>query len=432
MDPDNVKGIPEDAENVIRLSEPVMQEYGYARFCYPEEREKISQLGYRTINLGRNADGSIESRKIHIPQKYLIPLSRTKDEKLVGWSNYVIQEAGRRFDHLKILCRRAGWNQTKQDLDELLHLARQSYYLAVIKKDKHEIPVGSGALVNLGDDIFWISMILVHPEVRRQGIAASLLYHCLLNARVEGKNRVVGLDATPEGKMLYIQLGFEKSFSILRCSVPTHLYNTEITEISLEPCKRFDSIRDYLHQKGFEEREILFRSFLRLSGGCFIARHNKKITGFVMSRPGALKPYVGPLIADDENIAKRLLAKILEYWKQRNIEQILMDVPSGRLKIKPSGNGKGDPEFELPFPIEEGFLRGSQVLRTFDRMYQLISTDNHSAVFDFLTDNIARKNETASLLAESEKNYTKTKIYQEKEKNKMLRYQYAICGPEFS
>ena len=410
-----------------------MRNYGYVRFCYPEERVKIIQHGYRTIILGRNKDGSIESRKILIPEKYLIPLSRAKDKKLTGWESYDIMEAGNRFESLKILCKRAGWNQTEQDLNELLHLARHSYYLAYIGVDKYEIPLGSGALVDLGDEISWISMILVHPEVRRQGIAASLFYHCLHNARAGGKNRILGLDATPEGKMLYIQMGFEKSFSIFRCSVPTHLYDTETTEILLEPINHFDCIRDYLQQRGFEERETLFRSLIKLSeGGCFVFRKNKQITGFVMSRPGALKPYAGPLVADDEKTAKRLLAKVLEYWNQRDIEQILMDVPAIWLNIKPSGNSKVDPEFELPFPIKEGFLRGSQVLRTFDRMYQLISSENLSVVFDFLSDSITQKDEINRLLSESEKNYTKTKNYLEKEKNEMLRYQYAIGGPEFS
>ena len=433
MKPGRENKISKEQKNEIRLSETSMRDFGYSRFCYPEEMEKILKNGYRTISLGKSAGGSMESRKIFIPQQYLIPLSRVKSEKLVYRSNYELEEVGDRFDHLKILSRRAGWNQTELDLEELLWLARDSYYLAITHVDDHRIPLGSGALVNLGDDISWISMILVHEEVRRQGIAASLLYRCILSARVEKKNRIVGLDATPEGKLLYIQMGFEKSFSILRCSVPTHLYDTETTEISPEPLDHFDSIRQYLHQRGFNEREKLFRSLMKLSeGGCFIFRKNKQITGFVMSRPGALKPYAGPLIADDENTAKRLLAKVLEYWNHRDTEQILIDVPAGRLNIKPSGNSKVGPEFKLPFPIREGFLRGSLVLRTFDRMYQLISSENHSVVFDFLTDNISRKDEIDSLIRESEKNFTRTKAYLEKEKNEMSRYQYAIGGPEFS
>jgi GNAT superfamily N-acetyltransferase len=433
MKRDRKKKISKDQKDEIRLTGTTMRDYGYTRFCYPEEMEKIIRNGYRTISLGKNPGGSMESRKIFISQQYLIPLSRLKSEKLVHRSNFDIEEVGDRFDHLKILSKRAGWNQTERDLDELMRLARHSYYLASTHADDHSIPLGSGALVNLGDRISWISMILVHEEVRRQGIAASLLYRCILNARVEKKNRIVGLDATPEGKKLYIQMGFEKSFSILRCSVPTHPYDTEKTEISPESLDHFESIRDYLHQRGFEERETLFRSLMKLSeGGCFFFLENKQVTGFVMSRPGALKPYAGPLIADDEKTAKRLLAKVLEYWNQQDIEQILMDVPAVRLNIKPSGNSKVDPEFEIPFPIKEGFLRGSLVLRTFDRMYQLISSENHSAVLDFLADNITRKDEIVSLLAESEKNFTRTKAYLEKERNEMSRYQYAIGGPEFS
>ncbi len=433
MKPDRNKGVPKDQMDEIHLIEESLLEFGYARFCYPEEKEEIINHGYRTVSLGKNADGSVEFRKIFMPQKYLISLFRSKEKKLVHQENYHIEEIGVRSDALKVLCKRAGWNQTEQDLDELLHLSGHSYYMAKMRVEEVEIPLGSGALVNLGDHISWISMILVHPEVRRQGIAASLMYHCLRSATPEGVQRIVGLDATPYGKNLYIQMGFEKSFSIGRCSVSTDLAHSDITGISTEPCNHFDTIRDYLHQRGFENRDLLFRSLLRLSEGrSFVARDNKKIKGLVMSRPGALKPYIGPIIADNENVAKRLLAEVLEYWKKKQIEQVLMDVPFERLNRGLAESAETGPVNELPFMIENGFLKGSHMLRIFDRMYQLISRENKTAVFNYLSENFPRETEIANMLERSENNYSITRAYLQKEKDEMLRYQYAIGGPEFS
>jgi GNAT superfamily N-acetyltransferase len=408
------KKASKNEEDLIRITESNIEEYGFVRFCYPEEKEKILQQGYRMVNFGFNTDGSNESRKILIPQKYLIPLSRVKPGNLVNRPNYGIMEVGDQFGQLKLLSKRAGWNQTDQDLIELKNLAGRSYYLASILENDHEIPLGSGAVIYPGEDISWISMILVHEEVRRQGIAASLMFHCLLSARAEGKYRVIGLDATPKGKTLYIQTGFKKSFSIWRCLVPTKLVSRNIGEFSSESCNDIDTIRDYLLQKGFGEREKLFRSLLNISGGSnIITRKGSRITGLVLSRPGARRPYVGPLIADDEKEAERLLFKVLNYWKKQNIEQVFMDVPSIRLLTGTNGNDNDDAELISPFIINDGFLRGGKVLRTFDRMYHLVSLENKKAVLDFFTSNFAHENEILNLLERSEKSFTKTESYLE-------------------
>ena len=433
MDPGSYQNDRKFNLKEVLLSGANMSDYGYARFCYPEEKENILELGYRVINMGRKTDGSTEFQKILIPEKYLILLSRQKDQKLARLANFYIDKVGDRIDHLKILSKRAGWNQTEKDLEILIQMARHSYYLAKIIKNEKKISLGSGALVNLGENIYWISMILVHAEVRRQGIAASLLYHCLQRARSIGNDRIIGLDATPGGKKLYDFLGFERSFSIWRCSVPTHLRYKSLTGISIEPFFRFDFIINYLHQKGFEGRDILFNSLLKVSkGGCFVARSKKYIAGLVMSRPGALRPYVGPLIADNDDVAEMLVGKVLEYWKGLRIDRLFIDVPSPKLNTLPPEGNEGESTYEPSYQVESGFLKGSKVLRKFDRMYHLVSEKNQVSIFNFLKNDFSKGEKITKILEDSRKSYGYTLAYVEKEKNELLRYQYAICGPEFS
>jgi len=425
--------IPEEQHDSIHLYDLNMGDYGFVRFYYPEEKEKIIQQGYRVINFGKNTQGATDFLKIIIPEKYLISLSINKEEKLIAWPDYKIETVGNRFDQLRILSKRAGWNQTEQDLEVLMSLSGTSYYLAVLTVEDHPISLGSGALINLGEAISWISMILVHEEVRRQGIAASLLYRCLLDARTDDKNMVIGLDATPEGKTLYVQMGFEKSFSVWRCMVPTDLYCQEKNEFSVERCINFEEVLNYLNRKGFGEREKLFRAMGELAGdGCFIHRRNDQIAGLVMNRSGARKAYIGPLIAEDERIAKGLLAKSLDYWKDRQIESVLIDIPSDRLL---AGSGRKDDRGEdlmVPAAIKGGFLNGGEVLRTFDRMYHLVSRENQTVIFNFFSEYSPHRQGTAQLIEQSVKNYDQTRSYLEKEKNEILKYQYAIGGPEFS
>jgi GNAT superfamily N-acetyltransferase len=433
MEPASLHPDHQSAEKQLNLSASNMSEFGYARFCYVEEKEKILRLGFRMIDLGRHADGSPEFLKILIPEKYLYLLSRERDRKLNRLADFYLEGVGDEIDHLKILSKRAGWNQTEKDLEILIQMAKHSYYLAKIKTNEKNIPLGSGALVNLGENISWISMILVHAEVRRQGIAACLLYHCLQKARTKGKSRIVGLDATPGGKKLYDLLGFEKSFSIRRCKVPVHISYPNSPGISLEPFFRYDSISDFLYQRGFKGRDNVFRSLLKVSkGGCFIARSKKAVAGLVMSRPGALKPYVGPLIADNEEVAAMLLGKALLHWKDQGIDQVLIDVPSTKLKKLSSENKDGSSKGDIPVLVEDGFLKGSYVLRKFDRMYHLVSEKNQESIFNFLKNDFSKEDKIANMLDESEKSYGNTMAYVEKEKNELLRYQYAIGGPEFS
>jgi ribosomal protein S18 acetylase RimI-like enzyme len=409
-----------------------MSEYGFARFCYPEEKTEILEQGFRVIPMGRKRDGSEEFLKIRIPGKYLLLLSAHKEKKLPAFENFYIAEQEKWSGHIKILSKRAGWNQTDEDLGLLARMARESSFLAKIRHNRIEIPLGSGALINIGENISWISMILVHEEVRRQGIAASLMFHCLHHARLAAKNRIIGLDATPAGKKLYEQLGFEKSFSICRCLVPTNISFQRFQGTTLEAFDQFDSIENYLHQRGFGDRDVLFRSLLdRSGGGCFLARKKGSVTGFIMSRSGAVKPYAGPLIADSDEDATMLLGKILEHWKSRKADQLFIDVPYSKFIILPPHDDR-ESRTELPWPVENGFLRGGTVLRIFDRMYHVVSERNQEAIFNFLKQNFADKDEIAGMLDKSGKSYGKTMAYIDKERKEMLRFQYGIGGPEYS
>jgi GNAT superfamily N-acetyltransferase len=346
------------ANGEIWLDNHNMSEYGFARFCYPEEKAGILERGYRFIPMGRKRDGSEEFLKIRIPGKYLLLLSAQKEKKLPVFENFYIADQEEQSGHIKILSKRAGWNQTDEDLGLLARMARESSFLAKIRLNGIEIPLGSGALINIGENISWISMILVHEEVRRQGIAASLMFHCLFHARLAAKNRIIGLDATPAGRKLYEQLGFVKSFTICRCLVPTNISFQLLQETTVEPFDQYDSIENYLHHRGFGDRDRLFRSLLEISGGgCFLARKKGSVTGFVMSRSGAMKPYAGPLIADSDEDAAMLLGKVLEHWRYRNADQLFIDVPYSKFSMLPSDDDREPRTNELQYQVENGFLR---------------------------------------------------------------------------
>lgn len=151
-----------------------------------------------------------------------------------------------------------------------------------------------------------------------------------------------------------------------------------------------------------------------------------------MNRSGSRKPYIGPLIADDESIAKGLFTKSLDYWKKQQIENVLVDIPADRLLAGSDRMDNRNTDFTLPAAIKGGFLSRGEVLRTFDRMYHLVSRENQSVIYDFFTGYFPHLKGIGQMLEHSVKYYARSRDYLEKEKNEILRYQYAIGGPEFS
>ncbi len=436
MDNDLNNTNDQSKEPDILLGEENMDKYGFVRFYYPEELGLADTLWHRLVSGISQKTSANPETEILIPDHYLIPLSKNPSQKISRWENFSIDDVKDMIEPMKLLCKRAGWNQTENDLKKILFLAENANFLAKVHVNGHKIPLGSGAVLTIGKNLNWISMILVHPEVRRQGIASALMYCCLKFSRLNNLNRIVGLDATPQGKKLYDLLGFQDAYVIWRCSVSTHIKLTDIPGVSIQPLTSYFTIKNYLIKRGFNNRHRLFSVLLKIgSGKCFIAKINDHIEGLVMSRPGAILPFVGPLIADDEDIAAVLFTEILAYWKDHNENEVLMDIPavffnsSSKNRISEK-NGKKD-----PFPGQHTILQDLKFRRNFIRMYHLVSHENKDKFYDFLSyeyPDDKMKNDILKIVINSHKHYNETFEYMEKERNALIRYMHASGGPEFS
>ncbi|MCX6597168.1 MAG: GNAT family N-acetyltransferase [Acidobacteria bacterium] len=102
------------------------------------------------------------------------------------------------------LCRAAGWNQLEADWRRIL----QQGDATVAEQDG--IVIGSVAVLHY-PQWDWVAMLLVSPDARGRGVGTLLLSHAL-----SASGRVVGLDATPEGRRVYLKHGFVDDFEIRR------------------------------------------------------------------------------------------------------------------------------------------------------------------------------------------------------------------------
>ena len=412
-------------EKTIHLSIDTMSMYGFACFHYKEEPLLENNFWLREIVLSAGEEN--KPQQIKIPKKLLVEISH--EDKIVNSKNYKIDSNSAAVKPIKLLSERAGWNQTLADLDIINAHAENGYRLATYSHENQEIPLGSGLSLPVSDDMSWIGMILVHPELRRQGIARSIMNSCLEYARLIQNKSIVGLDATPQGKQVYDSLGFKDSYKIWRSDISTDFENDPVSMANPEPLE-LERIRKYLNRINNTERyqivELLeslpgTKNIMVVSGGT--------VCGFVMSRPGRIKPFIGPLIADSNNIAISLLNHVLKHWKSMGHAHAFIDVPEyhiGERSIFTNEDDQSNSPKKSQFSINP--------LRSFVRMYQLIS---ESELEDNLQKSLPRRQagmseETNIALKKAIDSYEKTLTYMEKEKRDIIPSMYAIGGPEMS
>ncbi len=102
----------------------------------------------------------------------------------------------------------AGWNQNVADWKFMLG-AGHGFGLRTDGKWE-----ASSLVLPLGDRLAWISMVLVTKARRRGGVGTGLLKRCI--AEVQASDAVAGLDATEQGRPIYLPLGFRDLYKISR------------------------------------------------------------------------------------------------------------------------------------------------------------------------------------------------------------------------
>src|SRR3954471_17894131 len=103
----------------------------------------------------------------------------------------------------------AGWNQNVADWRFMLGAGR-GFGL----KNEGGIWEASSLVLPLGQHLAWISMVLVTKSRRSGGVGTSLLKRCL--DEVTANEAVAGLDATEQGRPIYLKLGFHDLYKIAR------------------------------------------------------------------------------------------------------------------------------------------------------------------------------------------------------------------------
>lgn len=203
------------------------------------------------------------------------------------------------------LCRKAKWNQLEADWQIFLHQSPDSCMVATFQDQI----VGTVTTINYGYSFSWIGMVLVDPDFRRQGIGQQLMQNALQLLKSE---ETVKLDATPEGREVYLKLNFVDEYPLSRMNLivgEDKFSNTSARAIQKEDLPLLSEFDSKIF--GANRSALLYGMWENAPEFSFLIEEENKIRGYSMGRYGHDFIHIGPIIAESIGISRDLLTAAL-------------------------------------------------------------------------------------------------------------------------
>lgn len=225
----------------------------------------------------------------------------------------------------------AGWNQTANDwelvfkIGETCGLFEDGTLIATAAIVLHQPVVG------------WVCMVLVTPDAQRRGYATRLLNWA--GRRLDELGLTPGLDATPAGRQVYLNLGYSDIYPItrLQCDAPLARpaaisQNFSNPDLAIRAVTQNDLAAMLVLDRdafGIDRGTLLASLIARrpdLASGIF---DGDTCLGFVLAREGRHATQIGPLVARDAGLASSLLHHVLD----KSEGPVFIDVPDRHVEL---------------------------------------------------------------------------------------------------
>ncbi|MGE3874027.1 MAG: GNAT family N-acetyltransferase [Parvibaculaceae bacterium] len=243
-----------------------------------------------------------------------------------GLSAIVALGAGDVADAVR-LSTEAGWNQVAADWAMMLELGKGFGI-----KDDGRL-VASGLALPHPPDFSWMSMVLVTPTHRHRGLATVLLRHLI--AHLAERGLVPMLDATPQGRAIYLPLGFEDVEPISR-------WRGSGKATAPPPERKAVDFDGDLAAFG-ADRSAILKNLLDRPQALALADDDG---AFLLSRAGRTAMQIGPIVARTAQQGAALLDEAIA-----NIAgPLLIDVPDRETVLRATLARHG-------FAVERSFIR---------------------------------------------------------------------------
>ena len=204
----------------------------------------------------------------------------------------------------------AGWNQLRADWLRVLRYEPNGCFAAF----SGERLIGTVTTTSYGKDLAWIGMMLVHPELRRRGIATALMRQSI-SYLSDHDVECIKLDATPEGQFVYEQLGFVAEWKFHRwersADQPSQTIRPNQAGSQMGQIEQVDRV-------AFGADRSVFLKLLQ--EGSFTISNDE---GFGMIRSGRRASYLGPVTTETTESAERIIRGLVDPMTGR----IFWDIP---------------------------------------------------------------------------------------------------------
>ena len=193
-----------------------------------------------------------------------------------------------------------GWNPGLHDAEAFLTADPNGFLLGSLDGE----PIAAISLVNYDDDFAFLGLYIVRPEWRGRGHGMAMWRAAMARAGT----RIVGLDGVVDQQANYARSGFRLVRRNVRHSgqgggTPRPDGLVPVANVSTEAVAGYDA---GIFPTG---RSSFLAAWLRMPGAKSLASiRDGELAGYGVARPCHTGYKIGPLFADDEATAERLLS----------------------------------------------------------------------------------------------------------------------------
>lgn len=214
-----------------------------------------------------------------------------------------------------------GWNPGADDAEAFLAADPDGFFLAVEDGD----PVAAISVVNHSQSFAFLGLYLCRPSHRGRGISYALWQHAIAHAG----ERTIGLDGVPDQQANYALSGFLRAGNTSRYSGAV----APVTDAGVRPATEADGpalVALEAEASGWNKPDYLTAWFRSTEGrATFVTERGGVIDGLATVRRCRQGAKIGPLVASDEDSARRLLSHAAA-WAGADL---VIDVPSTSARL---------------------------------------------------------------------------------------------------